>query len=124
MQSFGELLRTYRERQGLSQLALAKRSGVHASIINRFERGERQPADRDMIDRLAEALGVTSAEADRLLAAAHFFPSAIERLGAADPDLLLVADILSDATIPAEERDDLRALLRIAARRWRPRERV
>jgi transcriptional regulator with XRE-family HTH domain len=49
MESFGDVLRRYRERSNLSQLGLAKRSGVHASIINRFERDERHPADRETI---------------------------------------------------------------------------
>ena len=120
MEQFGAVLRCYRERAHLSQLALSKISGVHASIINRFERGEREPADRDMIDRLASALRLTPAEHDRLLAAGGFFPDPIERLGAADPDLLLVADILADETIPAAERDEFRTLIRIGARRWRP----
>jgi transcriptional regulator with XRE-family HTH domain len=119
METFGTVLAAYRTRQGLSQLGLAKISGVHASIINRFERDERQPADRDMIDRLAEALQLTPAEHDRLLAAGRFFPAPIERLGAADPDLLLLADILSDETIPASDREELRQVLRAVARRWR-----
>ena len=119
MSSFGALLRQYRERARLSQLGLARISGVHASIINRFERDERQPADREMIDRLATALRLPPADYDRLLAAGGFFPVAIARLGAADPDLLLVADILADETIPAAEREEFRTLLRIVGRRWR-----
>jgi transcriptional regulator with XRE-family HTH domain len=119
METFGAVLRRFRQRARLSQLALAKISGVHASIINRFERDERQPADRDMIERLAEGLRLTPAERDCLLAAGGFFPSAIERLGAADPDLLLVANLLADETIPLADRDEFRVLLRMTARRWR-----
>lgn len=118
MTTFGAVLHRFRQRTALSQLALARISGVHASIINRFERDERQPADRDMIDRLAAGLGLTPAEHDQLLAAGGFFPSAIERLGAADPDLLLVANLLADDAIPPADRDDFRTLLRITARRW------
>ena len=119
MSSFGALLRQYRERARLSQLGLARISGVHASIINRFERDERQPADREMIDRLATALRLPPADSDRLLAAGGFFPVVIARLGAADPDLLLVAAILADETIPVAEREEFRTLLRIVGRRWR-----
>jgi transcriptional regulator with XRE-family HTH domain len=120
MDTFGAVLQGYRRRAGISQLALAKISNVHASIINRFERDERQPADRDMIDRLAAGLKLTPFEHDRLLAAGGFFPNAIERLGAADPDLLLVANLLADERLTAADRDDFRALLRLTARRWLP----
>lgn len=119
MSSFGAALRRYRERAGLSQLGLAKVSGVHASIINRFEREERQPADREMVGRLAAALRLPPGDCDALLAAAGFFPVSIARLGAADPDLLLVAEILADETIPAEDREEFRTFIRIAGRRWR-----
>jgi transcriptional regulator with XRE-family HTH domain len=118
-ESFGAVLQTYRVRARLSQLALSKICGIHASIINRFERGDRTPADAETIDRLAAGLAVSAAERDRLRAAGGFFPVAIERLGAADADLLLVADILADETIPPAERDEFRALIRIGARRWR-----
>jgi transcriptional regulator with XRE-family HTH domain len=120
MQRFGTVLQQYRERAGLSQLALSKVSGVHASIINRFERDERQPASRDMVERLAQALRLAPAEHDHFLAAGHFLPGPIEQIGAADPDLLLVASILADESIPAEEREEFRTLIRIGARRWRP----
>ena len=36
MSSFGAVLRQYRERARLSQLGLARVSGVNASIITRF----------------------------------------------------------------------------------------
>jgi transcriptional regulator with XRE-family HTH domain len=117
--SFGTVLQRFRTRAGVSQLALSKVSGVHASIINRFERDERQPADRDMIDRLAGSLALTPTEHDQLLAAGGFLPRAIERLGAADADLLLVANLLADDQIPANLRDDFRAVLRLLASRWR-----
>jgi transcriptional regulator with XRE-family HTH domain len=120
MSDFGEVLRRWRERARLSQLALARLSGVHASIINRFEGGERQPAERAMVERLAEALALATGERDQLLATAGFFPETLARLGAADADLLLIAGILADETIAVAERQELRLLLRIVARRWRP----
>ena len=120
METFGMVLQGYRRRAAISQLALAKISGVHASIINRFERDEREPADDAMIDRLAAGLKLTPFEHDRLLAAGGFFPNAIKRLGAADPDLLLVANLLADERISAADRDEFRTVLRLTARRWRP----
>ena len=119
METFGVVLRRFRERSHLSQLALSKTSGVHASIINRFERDERHPADRGMVERLAAALRLSPQERDQLLAAAQFFPDSIERIGAADPDLLLVADILADDTLSVTDRDEFRQVLRVLGRRWR-----
>lgn len=116
---FGELLRHYRQQAQLSQLALARRSGIHASMINRFERAERQPADRAIVERFAQALSLPAADRDSLLAAAGFLPAALERLGAADPELLMIAEVLADPTLPGDERQELRTLLRIVAGRWR-----
>ncbi|MCC6625992.1 MAG: helix-turn-helix domain-containing protein [Chloroflexi bacterium] len=120
MDTFGTVLQRFRARAGVSQLALSKICGVHASIINRFERDERQPADRDMIDRLAAGLALAPVERDQLLAAGGFFPRAIERLGAADPDLLLVASVLTDERLSVADRDEFRTVLRLLAGRWRP----
>jgi predicted nucleotidyltransferase/DNA-binding XRE family transcriptional regulator len=40
----GGLLRTARERAGLTQMELARRSGVTQSVISAYESGHRQPA--------------------------------------------------------------------------------
>ena len=44
MESSGALLRTARERSGLSQSELARRSGVAQSVVSAYEAGKRQPA--------------------------------------------------------------------------------
>jgi XRE family transcriptional regulator, regulator of sulfur utilization len=41
--AFGRRLRELREREGLTQDGLAKRSGLQASVIGRLERGEHEP---------------------------------------------------------------------------------
>jgi transcriptional regulator with XRE-family HTH domain len=117
---FGERLRRERLAAGLSQNELGRRAGVNPGTINRLETGEREPTGRDQALALAEALGLAPAERDRLLAAAELLPDSVARLGAADPTLVLVADILGDAAIPAPERDDFRLQIALAARRWRP----
>ncbi len=109
MGRFGELLRQYRERAGISQNALGKRTGIHPSMINRMESGEREPARREQIEALARGLGLTPSETDELLAAAGQLPTAIERLGAGHPLLVLVATVLTDERIPPAERERFRA---------------
>ena len=120
MSEFGEMLRGARLAAGLSQNELGRRSGVNPGTINRLETGEREPTGREQVQALADALGLSPAEADRLAAAAGFEPEALARLGLADPTLVLVADILSDATIPLAQRQDFRIQIILAARRWRP----
>ena len=41
--TFGALLRDYRERAGLTQQELADRAGVDLATVGRFERGQRRP---------------------------------------------------------------------------------
>src|SRR5579859_5875798 len=52
----GELLRRYRLAAGLTQEALAERSGLSARSIQHLERGETRPY-RDTLQRLVKALG-------------------------------------------------------------------
>ena len=54
--SAAEVLRTARERAGLSQAALAARSGVSQSVISVYESGRRQPS-LPMLAGLVEAAG-------------------------------------------------------------------
>jgi predicted ATPase/DNA-binding XRE family transcriptional regulator len=66
--ALGSLLRTFRIAAGLTQDALAERSGVGTRSIQGFERGERRP-HRDTARRLIEALDLP--EADRAQFEAH-----------------------------------------------------
>ena len=118
---FGVALRRYRERAGLSQNGLAAAAGTDPGTVNRLESGKRAPVNRGLIDRLSGSLRLANGERDCLLALAGHLPDPLARLGIADPDLLLMADILSDTLIPQDERIELRTALRIIARRWRAR---
>lgn len=100
--------------------ALARAGGIDPSYLHRLERGQREPPGRTLSLALALGLGLAAPDTDALLAAAGHLPESIERLGILDPTLLLVASILSDAAIPAAERDGLRQIIRLAAHRWRP----
>lgn len=120
MESFGSRLRSYRERAGLSQNSLAKKVGLSPSYINRLERGEREAPTREVVEALAGTLGLSSSDRDRLALAAGHPPSGLVALSGKDDIISLVADVLSDESIPEKERDDFRLLIRVMARRWRP----
>jgi transcriptional regulator with XRE-family HTH domain len=117
--SFGRTLRLFRERSGLSQNALAAAASTDPGTVNRLESGKRAPVNRALLARLGAVLGLSEAERARMMGLAGHVPDPVARLGLCDPELLLLADILSDKTIPESERDDVRDVLRILARRWR-----
>src|SRR5262245_45811127 len=60
--SFGEWVRRYRERAGLSRDALAERTQLTTSGIAALERGRRQRPYPDTVRRLAEGLELSPEE--------------------------------------------------------------
>ncbi len=67
--SFAELLRQYRRAAGLSHEALAERANLSARGISDLERGLRRAPRADTVTVLAQALGLSAAEAEVLEAA-------------------------------------------------------
>src|SRR2546429_9992213 len=59
--SFGEALRRCRRAAGLTQEALAERSGVSAQAISSLERGTRRNPQRATLGLLADALDLAGA---------------------------------------------------------------
>ncbi len=118
MGTFGAELRRLREGAGLSQSAVAKRVGLNASYINRLESGEREPPRAETVLALADGLGVSGDERDRLLVAAGHLPVALAKLGAGDPTICLVAEVLADDGLPLADRQEFREALTAIARRW------
>lgn len=70
---FGSLLRQWRARRQVSQLALAAQAGVSARHLSFVETG-RARADRDMVLALTRALEVPLRSRNELLTAAGFAP--------------------------------------------------
>ena len=68
--TFGALLRRHRLAAGLTQEALAERAGVSARGLQLLERGGAVPR-AETLRLLADALGLTDAALDDLLAAVH-----------------------------------------------------
>lgn len=56
--ALGKNLRQAREREGLTQEAVAERSGVHPTEVSRIESGKRDPRIAT-VEALAEAVGVS-----------------------------------------------------------------
>ena len=54
-------LKEIRESQGLTQVELAARSGVARPTISNIEHGKTSGIDFDVLEKLADALGVNAA---------------------------------------------------------------
>ncbi|TDC92552.1 XRE family transcriptional regulator [Nonomuraea deserti] len=91
-ESFGELLRSWRQRRRVSQLDLAIEAGVSARHISFLETGRARPS-REMVLKLAEELEVPLRHRNRLLVSAGFAPIYPERAVRA-PEMHLVRQAL------------------------------
>src|SRR4249920_182112 len=67
--SFGEQLRQYRERAGLTQEELAAKAGLTAKAISALERAERRSPYPQTVRALADALGLSQDERAMLMQA-------------------------------------------------------
>lgn len=65
--SFGETLKAYRKRRGLTQQQLARKLALHHNTIGAWERGEYLPATRGMILEVARSLHLNETETHHLL---------------------------------------------------------
>ncbi|THV40883.1 BTAD domain-containing putative transcriptional regulator [Glycomyces buryatensis] len=72
---FGALLKSRRERDGLTQRELAERSGVSLAAIRDMEQGRSRRPRRDSVRALARALGLAGPDEAHFLAAAFALPT-------------------------------------------------
>jgi predicted ATPase/transcriptional regulator with XRE-family HTH domain len=84
--AFGAALRSMRLAAGLSQGALAERAGLSEKAVGALERGDRTSPRPATVVLLAQALGASPAERDRLLDAARADERPIERGRPTDTD--------------------------------------
>jgi transcriptional regulator with XRE-family HTH domain len=106
---YGELLRAYREPR-MKQRPLARAVGLNPTLLNRSEKGTRQPADAQEVLAIAAALDLSADERDRLLAAAGYWPAVFQALGPGDLTLRAVAVVLADLSLS----DDAKRAFRTA----------
>nr|WP_240457627.1 helix-turn-helix transcriptional regulator [Halomonas socia] len=88
----GQLLKMWRQRRRLSQLALATEADISQRHLSFVESGRAVPS-REMLLRLAEQLNVPLRERNRLLLAAGFAPAYGER-GIDAPELEAVRGVI------------------------------
>ncbi|TDE43336.1 XRE family transcriptional regulator [Nonomuraea mesophila] len=91
-ESYGDLLRSWRQRRRVSQLDLAIEAGVSARHISFLETGRARPS-RAMVLKLAEELEVPLRHRNRLLVSAGFAPIYAERAVRA-PEMHIVRQAL------------------------------
>lgn len=125
MNSFAQKLRETRVAKGFSQNELANRAGVDSSYINRIEREERDPPTRRVVVALSEALGLDPQQTDELLLGAGCAPTTnaselLHQQIRQIPLLQLLAEVLTDDTIPDEEVELLKKQVQLLRRRYRP----
>lgn len=106
--AFPGLLQAMRNERGWSKADLAKRAKFDPSTITRLEQGSRDP-ERDTVLQLADAMALTVSDRDRLLAASGYRSDTWD-----DPDLIQIATLLADSTIPTHVRHEIRTMLRVA----------
>jgi transcriptional regulator with XRE-family HTH domain len=115
---FGNLLKSLRERNGVSQSKLAERATFDHSYVSRLESGARMPT-RDAVLRLGEAMGLEMTDIDSLLASAGFLPKDVSSLLSNEPALGEVLEMLQDESVPSEFRENMRNMLRIMVQQAR-----
>ena len=105
MNDFAQFLKKLRLESGLSQNALARRTGVDPSYINRLERGLRQPPSSGVIHDIAKALELDEYSTDQLLLSAGYAPTMdTNPQPVSHPGLQLLNDFLTDENVLPEHR--------------------
>ena len=125
----GEFVRRLRDGLGLSGARLAELSGVPQPLLNRVERGERQPTD-EVLTKLAPVLGVPVEELKREALKDRLAPAELEAAaeialeGATDDQLadVIVKVHFRAKAIPPEKRaavlKDLAAYIKAIDDNW------
>lgn len=105
--TFPKVLQGMRSARSWSKADLAKRAGFDPSTITRLEQGSRVP-ERETVLQLAAAMALPMPDRDRLLAASGYRSDTWD-----DPDLVEIANILADAAVPPDVRQEIRTMLRM-----------
>ena len=101
--NFGATLRVLRERAALSQRGLARRCGLTPAYVSLLEGGRRMP-ERPTVERLAEALDLSSEDCGRLLLSAGYAAPVAAVAAPAGP-LAVAESVIDDADLTPQQRD-------------------
>lgn len=75
---FSQYLKASREGSGMSQVKLARQTGLNPSHINRLEAGKRNPPKRENLLAIANALGLDDKEIALLFQTAGYWPPSVD----------------------------------------------
>ena len=89
MADFGQLLKSFRQRSGLSQSALAHAANINKSYICKLETGEREVTSRSLALSLTEILDLSPSEVDLWLISAGYVSPRMQTHAARDVSRLL-----------------------------------
>lgn len=101
MTPFTEMLRFMRAKYNVSQRIVAEAADFDKSFISRLESGDRRP-NRDTVLLLADAIGLTPEDADKLLLSANFMPVQPTAM-LANPELARLDDLMAAASADKRE---------------------
>ena len=110
---FGQLLRHYRTRDGISQTELARRVKVDKSYISRLERGERDIPTREFIISIIKGMEMNDYDANLFLLNSGCAPINDNSSIISDPILSLINDIFQDDRITESELSPLKEYARL-----------
>lgn len=114
MSNFGDLLREYIERAGISDSELARSIGVRRQTIFRWKEGlTARPRNRDDVIALATKLRLSDLEQDSLLLAAGFAPENLEPLTPSS-----IAPLENDSPLATPPEPAVQEVRRPVGRLW------
>ena len=106
---FGELVRRYRLRAGLTQRELAKHAGLDFTYLSKIESSKVPPPTRDVVEALAKESKLSAEEREEFVAAAGKIPTDLEELVVREPEARRL--LRSIQQVPVREQEQLLARL-------------
>ncbi len=111
--TFGDYIRERRREKRLPQEAVDAQSGVSRSTLSRWERNQlADPPTPEHVRKACAVLGLDPIRAAVLLG--YLKPEEVESTRPhLPPEIEEILDVLQDPALPDEEREELRAYLRV-----------
>ena len=107
--TFGDLVKQYRRRAGLTQRQLAERAKLDFTYVSKIEGNRVPPPARDSIEAMATVLKLNPEEREGLISLAGRIPMDLEQLVVREPRARSL--LRSIQQLPAEEQERVLARL-------------